>query len=81
MILVSGLIGVGYALLIVRRSILERRIERIVRLESKIDTSHNAAESNGTVSGMFSRSDAGPQKAVPFSRTPDTILFVMRLRI
>ncbi|HUG43924.1 MAG TPA: hypothetical protein VMN76_06755 [Acidobacteriota bacterium] len=34
-LIVTGLIAVGYALLFIRMSILERRINRIARLESK----------------------------------------------
>lgn len=36
-VLVSGLIGVGVALLLIRLSALERRLNRLSRLESKVD--------------------------------------------
>lgn len=73
-VFVSGLIGVGIALLLIRFSALERRLNRLSRLDAKVDA---LLKHSGVVFDAFQDVPADVREAL---ERGETILAVKRFR-
>jgi len=73
-VLVSGLIGAGIALLFIRLSVVERRLNRLSRLEAKVDS---LLRHSGVEFDAFQSVPADVQEAL---ERGETILAIKRFR-